>query len=212
MWNLSNKLAHSPPQMNISKEFLEIFVSNSNAIENEKSVLDTNSQRAWDYLETCSALTAESIKKAHGLLMNNKLTKNEAGVFREVLVWVGSRVCPEPKKIPELVEKWLLAPQQENKTTIIDLLKSHLEFELIHPFVDGNGRIGRLLFLWECRRHGIGRFYFDFYHRGKYYKIFANDYDFNASAITGFPFLKNFHLPNTFIPNTFIPRKTWTIS
>jgi hypothetical protein len=57
------------------------------------------------------------------------------------------------------------------KKTFEDLISFHYEFEAIHPFQDGNGRVGRLILLKECLRHGIVPFIIDedlkmFYYRG----------------------------------------------
>jgi Fic family protein len=98
----------------------------------------------------------DDLLKAHKILMQDLL--KEAGVFRNSNVGVGNlneivHIAPPPKQIPKLMQNlfdWL-------KVDIHPLIRSsvfHYEFEFIHPFVDGNGRIGRfwqtlILYNWK---------------------------------------------------------------
>jgi len=59
---------------------------------------------------------------------------------------VGRDIPPSPEEVPELLEE-LLAVTPE---TQLEALDWHIRFEKIHPFADGNGRIGRLIYLWKC--------------------------------------------------------------
>lgn len=67
--------------------------------------------------------------------------KNRDG-FRKCGVRVGRRICPQPKDVPDLLDRlW----QHRDAMTPLEFYK---EFELIHPFVDGNGRTGKILLNW----------------------------------------------------------------
>jgi len=102
---------------------------------------------AYDYFNNYSYKSEKDLLHAHKLLMSNLL--NNAGVYRQSNVGVGgangvTHVAPPPNMVPELmgnIFNWL-------KTTDEHLLIAscvfHYEFEFIHPFNDGNGRIGRL--------------------------------------------------------------------
>lgn len=64
------------------------------------------------------------------------------GSFRKVGVMVGDRICPPAEEVFDLMERYIdnlkrMAPAEAYK-----------EFELIHPFVDGNGRVGKIIFNW----------------------------------------------------------------
>ena len=58
--------------------------------------------------------------------------------------------------------------ESRRNITLTDILDFHARFEAIHPFEDGNGRVGRLLMVKECLRHGIDPFIIDDKHRGEY--------------------------------------------
>jgi Fic family protein len=98
--------------------------------------------KAYQELENYKYDDVSDLLKAHKILMNEIL--NNAGNFRTSSVKVGEHIAPQAYLVSELMEqlfKWL-----KNSDEHI-LLKScifHYEFEFIHPFSDGNGRIGRL--------------------------------------------------------------------
>lgn len=73
---------------------------------------------------------------------------------------------------PEQISKELSALIKEyeakKKVQLADILDFHVRFERIHPFEDGNGRLGRLIMMKECLRHQIVPFIYDDKHRGKY--------------------------------------------
>ena len=74
-----------------------------------------------------------------------KLMDNEVG---------GNDTCPVSEvkvQIKELLKKY----NSKQKVTVEDIIEFHYEFEKIHPFQDGNGRVGRLIMLKECLKHNI---------------------------------------------------------
>lgn len=100
----------------------------------------------------------EMIKDAHGILMENIVGHPmlKPGEFRKVQNWIGkpgtkiedaTYVPPPPEKINELLvdlEKFIQNPPGRIPT-LVQLAMIHYVFEAIHPFIDGNGRIGRLI-------------------------------------------------------------------
>ncbi len=108
-----------------------------------------NHKAAFDYLlEYTKELDLNFILKLHDLLMHNILREN-SGVLRKVQVYVrGAKFMPPPalevrKRLAELL-RWYY--KNKNKYHPIILASYfHTEFEEIHPFIDGNGRVGRLL-------------------------------------------------------------------
>ena len=88
------------------------------------------------------------------------------------------------EKVKERLVTLLNDYNSKNNITIYYIIEFHYEFERIHPFQDGNGRVGRLIILKECLKHNIVPFIIteqikDFYYRGlknyKYEKGYLND-------------------------------------
>jgi hypothetical protein len=69
--------------------------------------------------------------------------KNKAGL-RRCAVRVGSRLCPDFESVPSLLQELF------EKCELLKPLEFYKEFEMIHPFRDGNGRTGKILLNWLC--------------------------------------------------------------
>lgn len=120
------------------------------AILEGKRVLGTVSEvaevegaiRAYQALESYSAESKDDLLRAHQLLMEGILT--HAGKYRTTQVGVGGHVAPPAQNVTGLMNdlfKWL---QTSDEHPLIKSSVFHYEFEFIHPFADGNGRMGRL--------------------------------------------------------------------
>ena len=133
--------------------------------------------RAIDYVIDIAEedLTEEIVKHLHYILKHDTkdsmLTWFAVGYYKRRANMVGGRETTKPKEVPERM-KALLADYNAKKTvTINDVISLHAEFEYIHPFQDGNGRVGRLMVLKECLHHNIIPFIIEdskkhFYYRG----------------------------------------------
>lgn len=83
-------------------------------------------------------MTEEYIKKLHEILKGG--TKDS--IYERVKI---------PKEMKKLLENY----SKKDKITIEDIVEFHYNFETIHPFQDGNGRVGRLIMLKECLKNNI---------------------------------------------------------
>lgn len=128
------------------------FLQQSNWIEGEMSsqALD-DAVAAWEYIKTADKLTLPVILKAHRLLMG-RLNPRIAGKLRKVYVRVGWSLCPDPGSVRRLLMQWLSTERHLTDETI---KKKHVSFEKIHPFEDGNGRVGRIIMNWQRLRAGL---------------------------------------------------------
>ena len=101
----------------------------------------------------------ETIKLFHKILTNN--TVYDAGCFKKEENRIGSQLTTHPRQVLEAMVNWVdntsyrlnIAKNNDEKLKII--AETHIEFERIHPFSDGNGRTGRLLMMYLALREEI---------------------------------------------------------
>ena len=136
-----------------------------------------NHFRAIDYVldKAEEPLTEEIIKELHHILKQG--TKDAAldwfaiGDYKKKANVVGGRETAKPKDVPTRMKALLAAYESLAAITLEGIIRFHHDFERIHPFQDGNGRVGRLVALKECLRHSIVPFIIEdskkmFYYRG----------------------------------------------
>jgi len=83
---------------------------------------------------------------------------------------VGDMKTTAPGKVAGAVAKWLAAYHQKPSRSLEDIVDFHYEFESIHPFQDGNGRVGRIIMFKECLKYDIMPFIIDHEHKLFYYR------------------------------------------
>jgi Fic family protein len=98
--------------------------------------------RAYEKLDEYRYDELEDLLSAHKVLMDGVL--KSAGSFRSVNVQVGGHIAPQPSMLDELMAKLFAWLKESDEHMLLKSCIFHYEFEFIHPFSDGNGRIGRL--------------------------------------------------------------------
>lgn len=132
----------------------EIFLRESNAIEDVwdlESLLRAGD--AWDYIKTQKEMSPSRIKKMHRLLMAGKVEKKYLGHYRDCDVFIGGRIAAPFVYTRNLIQEWV--KDANNPHTPQEIVWSHIRYEYIHPFIDGNGRTGRMLMNWQRMRNDL---------------------------------------------------------
>ena len=120
-------------------------------------------------------LTEDFIKLLHRTLKTGTSDSRKdwfaVGEYKKLPNEVGGRSTTLPEQVAEKMRELLKQYAQTDKKTLKDLVEFHDQFECIHPFQDGNGRVGRLILFKECLRYDIVPFIIDeelklFYYRG----------------------------------------------
>ena len=158
-----------------------IFETNTLNAEDGISVDDVietaNHFRAVDYVIDCAdaPLTQDVIKELHRILKQGTRDASLAwfavGDYKKRPNVVGGKETARPKEVPLRMAALLAEYEAKPEKDIHDIIAFHVAFERIHPFQDGNGRVGRLIALKECLRFNIVPFIIEdgkklFYYRG----------------------------------------------
>jgi len=121
-------------------------------------------------------VSREVILLLHRILMTN-IGDEIAGRFRSKgeYVRVGTHIAPAPEKIANLINTMLIKYSSDFNSYFLEKISQfHLEFETIHPFNDGNGRVGRLLMNWQLVRLGFPQVILRDKEKKVYYRAFGD--------------------------------------
>ena len=182
----------------LDEEFLTEYTYNSNAIEGNTLTLretdmvlrgltiDKKSlkehlevighKEAFDYVKQLVSenveISEKLIKDIHYLVLADK--KDDRGVYRRIPVRImgAAREPVQPYLIIPKMEELLEEYKNSKEDIVTKLARFHIEFEDIHPFIDGNGRTGRLLINLELMKAGYPPIDIKFSDRLKYYEAF----------------------------------------
>ena len=136
-----------------------------------------NHFRAIDYVIEVAEdeLTEDIIKELHRILKQGTadaaLPWFAVGDYKKRANVVGGRETAKPKDVATAMKALLFSYSAADVITVENIIAFHHDFESIHPFQDGNGRVGRLIALKECLHYGIVPFIIEdtkkvFYYRG----------------------------------------------
>ena len=159
-----------------------IFETNTIGVENEvlnvDDVIETvNHFRCIDMIidHAKSALTEKFIKELHRTLKSGTSDSRKdwfaVGDYKKLPNEVGGMETALPEEVVNKMKALLKEYNAKEKKTFDDILDFHVKFERIHPFQDGNGRVGRLIIFKECLKYNIVPFIIEdnlklFYYRG----------------------------------------------
>ena len=132
--------------------------------------------RAIDYVIDIAEeeLSEDIIKKLHYIIKHDTkdstLSWFAVGDYKKRANVVGGRETSRPSEVHKHMEALLKEYNLKEIVTVEDIIALHAEFEYIHPFQDGNGRVGRLVALKECLRHNIIPFIIEDSKKNYYYR------------------------------------------
>ena len=122
-----------------------------------------------------AVLTEKFIKELHLILKNGTSDSRKdwfaVGDYKKLPNEVGGRETALPEEVADQMKALLKTYNEKAEKTLEDILEFHVNFERIHPFQDGNGRVGRLILFKECLKYNIVPFIIEddlklFYYRG----------------------------------------------
>ncbi|MBI2148961.1 Fic family protein [Candidatus Woesearchaeota archaeon] len=183
------------------KQLAIAFTYNTNAIEGSTITLEETRDILEHGISPNKALKDVKETEAHAKVFFEMLSKEEkisealllkwhnevfsaskfdiAGKYREYLVRVGDYIAPDWQDVKELMNKLIIFIQKNKSLNPVELAaRSHYKFEVIHPFGDGNGRVGRLLMNYILWCAGYPMIIITYKKRKSYYKAFKKDEDY----------------------------------
>ena len=159
-----------------------IFETNTIGVENKvlnvDDVIETSNHfRCIDLIidHAASTLSEHFIKKLHHILKTSTSDSRKdwftVGEYKRLPNEVGGMQTSLPEEVADKMKALLSDYNAVPKKTLDDILDFHVRFERIHPFQDGNGRVGRLIMFKECLKYNIVPFIIEenlklFYYRG----------------------------------------------
>lgn len=150
-------------------------IRHSNLIEGVNDPFeDRLSALAWKYLAAQERISRPRILEVHRLITIWQLRIDQAGEWRRVDVVIRGpqglvRRCPSPDMAFRMIWQWVEEMRDWHK---LDPRQMHVKFEEAHPFVDGNGRTGRMLMWWHQMKLGQKPLLIPVDSRQEYYKWF----------------------------------------
>ena len=120
-------------------------------------------------------LTEKFIKELHFTLKSGTSDSRKdwfnLGEYKKLPNEVGGKETASPETVEQKIKELLKSYNQKHEHTLEDVIEFHYQFEALHPFQDGNGRVGRLIMFKECLKNNIVPFIIDdslkmFYYRG----------------------------------------------
>ena len=159
-----------------------IFETNTIGVENDALNVDdiietANHFKCIDMIidNATYKLTEKFIKELHFTLKSGTSDSRKdwfnVGDYKKLPNEVGGKETASPETVAQKIKELLKSYNQKNEHTLEEIIDFHYHLEMIHPFQDGNGRVGRLIMFKECLKNNIVPFIIDenlkmFYYRG----------------------------------------------
>lgn len=170
-------LTHDQTQYIFETNSIGLDSSGNSSLRVNDIIETVNHFKAIDFVisHARDSLTEDFIKLLHKMLKTGTTETKQCcfalGEYKKLPNEVGGKVTTSPQDVPSQMNELLANYNVKSNLNLDDLLDFHAKFERIHPFQDGNGRVGRLILLKECLKHNIIPFIIDdtlkiYYYRG----------------------------------------------
>jgi len=157
-----------------------IFLDNGDITANVDDIIETvNHFSCFDYMLDIAdePISEQHIKKFHYLLKistsNSRKSWFRVGDYKMQPNVVGGKATTLPAHVAKEMKKLTEGYHNKKTITLNDIIDFHFQFERIHPFQDGNGRVGRLIIFKECLANDIIPFIIEDVHKFFYYRGLA---------------------------------------
>ena len=146
-----------------------IYETNTLGVTTESTRIDdiietVNHFRCIDYVidHATEKINESHIKQLHAILKTNTSDSQKdwfaVGAYKKLANEVGGEPTIQPADVQQEMRVLLTKYHAQEKIDLDAILDFHVRFERIHPFQDGNGRVGRLLMFWQCLQNGVTPF------------------------------------------------------
>jgi len=146
-----------------------IYETNTLGVTTESTRIDdiietVNHFRCIDYVidHAIEKINESHIKQLHAILKTNTSDSQKdwfaVGAYKKLANEVGGEPTIQPADVQQEMRVLLTKYHAQEKIDLDAILEFHVRFERIHPFQDGNGRVGRLLMFWQCLQNGVTPF------------------------------------------------------
>ena len=149
-------------------------------------------KQGFERLDDGASIDVALVQDLHELLLGGvRGEEDRPGELRDVPVYIGSRgggpgdasyIPPRPDLVPVLLEQLFSYVRRGEYPALVDVALTHYQFEAIHPFRDGNGRLGRLLMMLQL--YGAGLLPGPYLYLSAYFKQFGQQYREKLLAVS----------------------------
>lgn len=166
----------SEEQTRLIFETATLLPENGDAIRMDDLIEASNHFAAFDYLLDVAdrPLDERVIKRLHALLKRGTTDASKdwfrVGAYKRLPNVVGGHETTPPRQVAKAVKALLADYLARPSIALEDIVAFHCRFEAIHPFQDGNGRVGRLIAFEECLAHQVVPFIIEENHKAYYYR------------------------------------------
>lgn len=173
----SNHIEGSKLSVDQTRMIFETQTLSADKNMNVNDIIETSNHfKCVDYIieNAKKPLTQNLIKELHFILKSgtsdSRLDWFKVGDYKLLPNEVAGMITSEPKNVKNEMQNLIDKYNKIERKTLEDIVAFHKEFESIHPFQDGNGRVGRLIMFKECLNNNITPFIIDEEHKIFYYR------------------------------------------